>query len=641
MSVSVASAQLNADKYISLARADLEEQNHSLAIQRLNFALKTSPYNVEAFFLRAMAKHQLSDYSGAVIDYSHCIRLAPTSAAAYQNRGLSRAKMGDNKNAIEDFDRAIKYDPSNYFIYINKAYSQLQISDYTGAVKSCKRAISMNEYMESGYLFRGIANFEQKNIDIAIIDYSKTIEINPKNDEAYLRRAIAHNENLEFSLAINDCDSAINIDSLSSMGYFVKANIYAEALNYKEAIFNYDKVIAITPNNALAYFNRANVEVRQNEYTKAAYDYRKVTKINPDNILGHFNLALTYHKLKRYDLAIKSYDKTLELYPQMEDAWFNRAFAKKESGDKAGAQSDYVNGNKLKGQNQAKIFNVEEEEILKKHMHLDADFYRPNFNDEENQIAIFTIPIFEIKETDYKKVSNEKLQYNISSLTEYNESNGNVPFFYLSNSRVQGVEISPNERKTALEMVLNKTESNKANRDAIWRAIWLKSSFDYNNSLASYDSLINASPDFALAYFNKASTMFDLLELMLKLEAGTGSFMDFNEDPKAKQLTDVQTMNIQLNIIEKLYLKSIELDPDFYYSWFNVAIVLSEKKEFENAINAYNRVLKINPDFAEAYYNRGLNYLYLENSKKACNDFSKAGELGLRNAYEVMKVYCR
>ena len=55
MSVSVASAQLNADKYISLARADLEEQNHSLAIQRLNFALKTSPYNVEAFFIRAMA----------------------------------------------------------------------------------------------------------------------------------------------------------------------------------------------------------------------------------------------------------------------------------------------------------------------------------------------------------------------------------------------------------------------------------------------------------------------------------------------------------------------------------------------------------------------------------------------------------
>ena len=71
MSLSVASAQLNAEKYISLARGDLEEQNYSLAIQRLNFALKTSPYNVEAFFLRAMAKHQLGDYQGAVMDYSH------------------------------------------------------------------------------------------------------------------------------------------------------------------------------------------------------------------------------------------------------------------------------------------------------------------------------------------------------------------------------------------------------------------------------------------------------------------------------------------------------------------------------------------------------------------------------------------
>ena len=333
--------------------------------------------------------------------------------------------------------------------------------------------------------------------------------------------------------------------------------------------------------------------------------------------------------------------KQLNSIQKMEDAWFNRAFAKKESGDQSGAQADYVKGNILKGQNQAKIFNVEEQEILKKHMHLDADFYRPNFNEEENQIAIFTIPIFEIKETDYKKVSNEKLQYNITSLTEYNESNGNLPFFYLSNSMVQGAEISPTDRKVDLQIELNKTETINGNRNALWQAIWLKSSFDYNNSLASYDNLINSSPDFSLAYFNKASTMFDLLELMLKLEAGAGSIIELGDDPKAKQLTDVQTMTIQLNLIEDLYLKSLELDPDFYYSWFNVAIVRSEKKEFESAIEAYTKVLKIKPDFAEAYYNRGLNYLYLENAKKACNDFSKAGELGLSNAYEVMKVYCR
>lgn len=636
----VSNAQLNADKYISLARTDIKEQNYTLAVQRLNFALKTSPYNVEAFFLRAMAKHQLGDFQGAVIDYSHCIRLAPSSAAAYQNRGLSRAKMGDNKNAILDFDRSIKYDPSNYFIFINKAYSQLQIQDFEGAIKSCDRAISMNEYMESGYLFRGIAYAEMDQHDIAILDYSKTIEINPKNEEAYLRRALSNNDNLDYSLAIIDCDSAIGIDSTSSMGYFVKANIYAERLDYDKAIYNYDKVIKLTPTNALAYFNRANVEVRQNEYTKAAYDYRQVTKINPENILGHFNLALTYHKLERYDLAIESYSKTIELYPEMEDAWFNRAFAKKAAGDQVGAQSDYQKGNSIRSKNQAKVFSAEESEILKKHMYMDADFYRPSFDDEENQIALFTIPVFEIKETDYKKVNNYNLQYNISSLTSYNEVNFNLPFFFLTNNLLPSSKTSPTERKIALEADQSNQDQDNV-KGLLWKAVWLKSNFDYNNSIASYDSLISKYPNFYLAYFNKASTMFDLLELMLKLEAGSGGVIELGEDVKSKKLTDVQTMNLQLQQIENLYLKSLELEPDFYYAWFNVAVVRSELKDFENSIDAYSKVVKINPDFAEAYYNRGLTYLYIENNKKACNDFSKAGELGLKNSYEVMKMYCR
>jgi hypothetical protein len=40
---------------------------------------------------------------------------------------------------------------------------------------------------------------------------------------------------------------------------------------------------------------------------------------------------------------------------------------------------------------------------------------------------------------------------------------------------------------------------------------------------------------------------------------------------------------------------------------------------------------------AEAYYNRGLSYLFVNNKESSNRDLSKAGELGLYKAYSIMK----
>ncbi len=50
--------------------------------------------------------------------------------------------------------------------------------------------------------------------------------------------------------------------------------------------------------------------------------------------------------------------------------------------------------------------------------------------------------------------------------------------------------------------------------------------------------------------------------------------------------------------------------------------------------------IKLQPDLGEAYYNRALTLLYLNENKLACKDLSKAGELGITEAYNVIKRYC-
>ena len=633
--------QLNAEKYISMARGDMQNQNYTLAIQRLNFAIKSKPYLIDAYFLRAMAKYRLGDYKGATDDYTQCILINPLSAASFQNRGIARAQYNDNFGAIEDYKLAIKIDPLNYFIFIQKASSEVQIEEFNDALASTEKAISINPFLGSGYVLRGIILNHLEEYEKAIIDFNKAIEIDPTDAEPWLRKAVSKNALLNPKGALADCDSAITRDPKSSLGYFIKGNVYADQLDYREAEENYAKVVELNPNNALAFYNRANIRIKLDNYNGAAYDYKKVIDINPDNILAHFNLALTYHKMDLYKKAEKQYSQVIKLYPEMEDAWFNRAFVRRKQGNEAGAQLDFIKGNSIRGQNREKEYNLETEEILKRFTQMDADFYHPNFNEDEQRIVILAMPFFEIKSIDYTQVEKPHLYYNTDIINEYNEKYKNQPFFYISNYLLNENVPTAEEQMAIYQSQYSAKEQIKDDRFYLWQATIYKSEFDFNNAIATYDTLLINNPNSALAYFNKANAMLDLLELLLKLETGNGQFINAGDEYHSIELKDVETVNIRLKEIEKLYEKAIDLEPDFYLAWFNMAIVLAEQRDFQGSLEAYTKAIKINEDFKEAYLNRGLNYLFLDNPKKACSDLSKAGELGISEAYKIIKKYCK
>lgn len=633
------SGQLNAEKYIALAREDMQNQSYSMAIQRLNFAIKAKPYLLDSYFLRASAKYRLGDYKGATEDYTQCIRINPLSAASFQNRGIARSMYNDHFGAIEDYKLALKIDPLNYFLFVQKANSEIQLEFYEDALKSAEKAMNINPFLESGYLLRGIILNQLEEYEKAISDFDKAIEVSPANAEPWLRKAVAHHALLQAKTALSDCDSAIALDSTSSLGFFIKANIYADQLDYQKAEENYSKVIDLNPSNALAFYNRGNVRVLLDKYENAAYDYSRVIDINPDNILAHYNLALTYHKMDRYKLAEEEYTAVIELYPDMEDAWFNRAFIRRKLGNEAGAQLDFIKGNSIRGKNREKEFNLEEEEVLKRFTKMDADFYHPNFNEDEQRLVLLTVPFFEIKNTAYSSIEKTHLYYNTEVINEFNSDHKNLPYFYVTNFLLNENNEPVSNRKKEYNTWLN--DNQKDERAYLWQATNYKQDFDFNNAIATYDTMIENYPNAALAYFNKANTMLDLLELLLKLETGKGDFIDAGEEIKAQELKDMETLNLKLSEIEQLYDKAISLEPGFYYAWFNKAIVLAEQREFERSVDAYTKAIKINEEFKEAYLNRGLSYLFLDNPKKACNDLSKAGELGMNEAYNIIKKYCK
>ena len=62
-------------------------------------------------------------------------------------------------------------------------------------------------------------------------------------------------------------------------------------------------------------------------------------------------------------------------------------------------------------------------------------------------------------------------------------------------------------------------------------------------------------------------------------------------------------------------------------------------KDYRAALVDYNKAIELDPRFSEAYYNRGLTNIFLGNNRQGIQDLSKAGELGIFSAYNVIKRF--
>jgi tetratricopeptide (TPR) repeat protein len=70
------------------------------------------------------------------------------------------------------------------------------------------------------------------------------------------------------------------------------------------------------------------------------------------------------------------------------------------------------------------------------------------------------------------------------------------------------------------------------------------------------------------------------------------------------------------------------LDPNYALAYFNRGIAYGNKKEDDKAISDFNDAIRLNPNYALAYYNRGLVYREQGNNAQAQTDFDRAKMLG-------------
>ena len=88
------------------------------------------------------------------------------------------------------------------------------------------------------------------------------------------------------------------------------------------------------------------------------------------------------------------------------------------------------------------------------------------------------------------------------------------------------------------------------------------------------------------------------------------------------------------------YTVVLYMNPDFIFGYYNRGNIYCKTEKYFQAVEEYDKAIAIEPEFAEAFYNRCLVKILMNDVEGGAKDLSRAGELGIKTAYNVIKRYC-
>lgn len=158
----------------------------------------------------------------------------------------------------------------------------------------------------------------------------------------------------------------------------------------------------------------------------------------------------------------------------------------------------------------------------------------------------------------------------------------------------------------------------------------------YTGAVNIYSTAIDANPTNPFLYFNRATTRAEMIEFITSVD-NSYQRVAIESDPVARLQSSSRSYNYDEAIAD--LNKAAKLYPDWAHIYYNRGCLYTLAGDFPAAYEDFTRAIEINPNFAEAYFNRGLVQIYMKDTRKGCLDVSKAGELGILDAYIVLRRY--
>ena len=170
----------------------------------------------------------------------------------------------------------------------------------------------------------------------------------------------------------------------------------------------------------------------------------------------------------------------------------------------------------------------------------------------------------------------------------------------------------------------------------------------FNMALGYYDQALDRSADAegveklyrAFYHMNRGALRAEMIDFISSIESNVQVLsMDDSGATRARVKDQVQRQYDYTDAVRDMKAAS-ELTPQLPYAFYNLGNLYCLSSEHVSSISSYTKAIELYPYMADAYFNRGLVLIYLKDKEKGCIDLSRAGELGIQDAYGIIKKYC-
>lgn len=647
-------AQLNTDRITDIGRNALYFDDYVLSIQYFNQVIKLKPYLSEPYMLRAIAKIQLGDYTGAEMDCNAAINRNPFQPGAYYTRGFIYRQTGELEKAEQDFSEALIFAPENKTYIAMRADVRAELKQYDLALDDINHLLHREPQSAALHFEKGSICMRSGDTICAKNAFIKATEYDSQNPANWSALGVVQLQLEEQDEALISLSKSIEYGSKWAGDYINRGIIYYRRHNYRSALADYDKAVTLAPRNAQCYYNRGVLRQELGDYNRALEDFTQAINLAPEQIEFYYQRGMVQLQLRQWQEARSDFQTIIQRHPYFLPAYYLAAQAETSLGNGQSAfqlrkQAYDLEQNKDSIQSQSLATNMQIAESQPQQRDRRKEFsalaaQNQEANDEENKYDSDTRGAIQKRYTDVVNEPNIFLSYyanNTASLRRTNYSHASIDTYNRTMRLPAPLRFTTQEMTLTADMVnqhfaqINhlshqidlleqmampqSTNNQQLCAAYIARAIEFALVQDYSSAIDDITRAIIMNDKLYFAYFCRANWRYKMLEY--------------------KRAMGERMESADFEIMLRDYDYVIHQQPDFSFAYYNKANMLCIQQDFKAAISYYTQAIQADSDFAEAYFNRGLTYIYINDLEKGLADLSKAGELGIYQAYNLISRF--
>lgn len=633
-------SQINADRVMLMGRNALYYEDYVLSMQYFNMVINAKPYLSEPYFYRGLAKFYLEDFSGASLDCKEAVEKNPFVARNYELLGLCFINLKQYDEARGAYQKLLKLEPENRNGWYNYILCEAETEHYEQAMNSLDSVIRKWPAEAQFYTVKAQVAFQQKDTVLAEQALKQALEVDQYDERVWEMLAMISLSRKDYKTGEEQLTQAISINKRNANYYVNRALARYHQRNLRGAMSDYDEAIVVDPKSYIGHFNRGLLRAQVGDDNRAIEDFNYVLEVEPDNMIALFNRALMRNNTGDYRGALKDLTAVIKEFPTFWTGYQMRASIRRKLGDINGAERDEFKVMKaqMEARYQGKKFKTSGTTRKKS----DRDM-----NDYDKLVEEDTVVYTQKYSSEYRgKIQNKQVEMRPEAMfvltyhpqrvgversvayhpeLEALNQKGWLPQRVAMANHEQTLDRNLVQKHFArLEVLAQKLDAAApAATLYLERALEYYTVQDYDAAMEDINKYLGHSPESTLGYFLRAQIKIRQLEAF----AGTG---------QEKSVAALQIgYNAALSDLD-LVVRKI---PDFKYAYYNIGYIYMLEQNYAKAEEAFTKALKIDPDFGEALFNRGVAYIKQEKVQQAISDLSRAGELGLYDSYSLIKKY--